>query len=59
MGSPSYSVLPDARRYPCFTWDGRMEPVEDEDGGGTTNTKHDGRTRFAVLPRSCCMPPTS
>jgi hypothetical protein len=33
-GVPFYSVLPDARRYPCFTWDGRMEPVEDEDGEG-------------------------
>jgi hypothetical protein len=33
-GVPFYSVLPDTRRYPCFTWDGRMEPIEDEDGEG-------------------------
>ena len=32
-GSPLLR-LADARRYPCFTWDGRMEPVEDEDGEG-------------------------
>jgi hypothetical protein len=33
-GVPFYSVLPDTRRYPCFTWDARMEPIEDEDSEG-------------------------
>jgi hypothetical protein len=33
-GVPFYSVLPDTRRYPAFTWDARMEPIEDEDGEG-------------------------